>query len=131
MGSTPARGTNVLICMIGLLITLPSSIQWSDYEKELDEVKDGDKEMNFKVPTLPKKVTTGDRCYLCYRGNIVGWMTISSIGEKSFVCETTGKPYSGKFVSRSGKFHKINPLKCKGFQGFRYIDYQGDAINLK
>ena len=117
--------------MIGLLITLPSSIEWEDYQKELDEVECGRSEMNFKVPSLPKKIKVGDRCYLCWRGNIVGWMTISSIGEKSFVCGTTGKPYSGKFVSRSGKFHKIEPVKCKGFQGFRYIDYQGDAISLE
>lgn len=117
--------------MIGLLITLPSSIEWSEYQRELDEVKDGDKEMNFKVPTLPKRVTVGDRCYLCYKGNIIGWMLISSIGEKTFDCGVTGKRYSGKFVSRSGEFHKIQPVKCTGFQGFRYVDYQGDTINLK
>ena len=42
-----------------------------------------------------------------------------------------GSSQSGKFVSRSGKFHQIDPVKCKGFQGFRYVDYQGDVINLE
>ena len=36
-----------------IIITLPSNIEWSDYEKELDAVKDESQIMNFKVPFLP------------------------------------------------------------------------------
>lgn len=108
--------------MKSLLITIPSTIEWSDYQKEIDAVSDGESEMNFKCSSLPKHVGIGDRCYVCWRGNIVGWMRISSIGPKEFCCTTTGEKWSGNFVSRSGSFHKISPVPYKGFQGFRYID---------
>jgi len=109
--------------IIGIVITIPKSIKWSDYEKELLAVADGRKEMNFKVPTLPRKIKEGDRCYLCYNGNIMGWMSITSIGRKSFVCDTTNKAWSdGYYVSRSGKFHYLpQPIPCHGFQGYRYV----------
>lgn len=109
---------------IGLVITIPKTVKWEDYQKELDAVADGSQEMNFKVPTLPKKVKPGDRCYLCYNGNIIGWMTISSMGPKKFNCTTNGTAWEGNFVSRSGEFHKLDqPIPCKGFQGYKYIDY--------
>jgi hypothetical protein len=108
----------------GLVITVPKTIKWEDYQKEIDAVADGSQEMNFKVPTLPKRVKPGDRCYLCYNGYIVGWMTISSMGPKKFDCTTTGTAWEGNFVSRSGEFHKLDqPIPCKGFQGYKYIDY--------
>ena len=109
---------------IGLVITIPKSVKWEDYQKELNAVADGRQEMNFKVPTLPKKVNVGDRCYLCYNGYIIGWMTISSMGPKTFKCTTNGTDWTGNFVSRSGKFHRLdNPIPCKGFQGYKYIEY--------
>ncbi len=110
--------------MKAICITIPKSIKWEDYCKELDAVKDWSQEMNFKVPFLPKDIKVGDRCYLCYCGNIIGWMTISSLGEKSFNCTTNGTDWSGKFISRSGPFHRLDaPIPCKGFRGFRYIEY--------
>lgn len=45
-------------------------------------------------------------------------------GEKSFNCTTNGTDWSGKFISRSGPFHRLDaPIPCKGFRGFRYIEY--------
>lgn len=108
--------------MKAILITLPSNIEWSEYQKELDAVADGSQELNFKVATLPKDVGVGDRCYLVHRNYIVGWMTISYIGCKSFLCTTTEKGWVGKFISRTGPFHPIKPVLYRGFQGFRYID---------
>ena len=111
----------------GIIITIPKSVNWADYQKELDAVADGSQEMNFKVANLPNpdRVKVGNRCYLCYDGNIVGWMTITSMGPKKFDCTTTGKEWEGKFISRSGEFHKLDTfIPCKGFQGWRYINYQ-------
>jgi len=105
-----------------ILITIPSSIDWGEYQKELDIVKDGEQVMNFKVNFLPKNVKEGDRCYLVYKGNIVGWMEIVGLSSNSFACSTTGKVWTGNFIQRSGEFHKINPYPYKGFQGFRYFD---------
>ena len=102
-----------------IIITLPKSIKWSDYEKELEAVKDYSQVMNFKVNALPR-TAKGCKCYLVYNGNIVGWMEIVGISADSFTCSTTGQKWDGKFIQRSGPFHKIEPIPMKGFQGFRY-----------
>lgn len=104
-----------------LLITLPSTVKWSDYEKEIDAVSDWSAEMNFKVSSVPKRVDVGSRCYVCHDGAIRGWMEISGFEEKEFECTTTGEYWKGKFVKRSGPFHYIEPIPYKGFQGFRYV----------
>jgi len=113
-----------IVNKIGICITIPKDIEWSEYQRELDAVADYSNEINFKVNCLPKNVQVGDRCYLCYRGNIIGWMEISSMGPKEFDCSTTGKHWCGNFISRSGPFHKLKvPTPCSGFRGFRYVDY--------
>ena len=104
-----------------IIITLPSKIEWSDYEKELDAVKDESQIMNFKVPFLPKQQP--DKVYLCYRGNIIGWMKCCGmINDKKFDCTTTGEHWEGKFIQRTGEFHKIDPIPMKGFRGFKYFN---------
>ncbi len=107
-----------------IIITVPKTTSWEDYLKEIEKVKDGKEEMNFKVSNLPKNISVGDRCYIVYNGLIKGWMTISSLGEKEFICSTTGKKWKGKFISRSGEFHPLNEeITYQGFQGYRYFDY--------
>ena len=104
-----------------IVITIPKTVSWADYEKELQVVKDGSHVINFKVPRLPKQANIGDKCYLCYKGNIVGWMKIVGLKSGGFTCTTTGTYWEGNFVQRSGKFNKIKPIPMKGFQGFRYF----------
>lgn len=104
-----------------IVITIPSTINWKDYEKELKAVEDYSQVMNFKVSNFPKKTKIGNKCYLCYKGQIIGWMKIVGMEEKEFTCTTSGKQYKGKFILRSGPFNKISPIKMTGFQGFRYI----------
>ena len=106
-----------------LLITLPSSIKWEDYEKELKAVEDESQVMNFKVPFLPKNIHHIKRVYLVHQGNIVGWQKFVGTSDKPFKCTTTDKNWEGKFIQRTGPFHKIEPIPCVGFQGFRYYDY--------
>lgn len=105
-----------------IIITLPSHIEWSDYEKELAAVADGRKVLNFKVSHFPKGVQIGDRCYLVYRGYVVGWQKIAGFTQKDFTCTTTHKKWSGNFIERSGPFHYLDErIPMKGFQGFRYF----------
>ena len=109
---------------LALLITIPKTIKWEDYLKEIDTVKDSSQEMNFKVSSKPTKVSIGDRCYICHNGFIKGWMQISNIEYKdAFDCSTTGEHWDeGWYVSRSGEFHKLDKeISQKGFQGYRYI----------
>ena len=104
-----------------IIITIPANINWNDYKKELKNVENYSQVMNFKVPTFPKRTKVGNKCYLCYKGEIIGWMEIVGMEEKEFTCTTTGKQFKGKFVLRSGPLNYINPIKMKGFQGFRYF----------
>lgn len=101
-----------------IIITVPKKIKWSDYKKELAAAEEG-AVLNFKVSNFPK-VKPGDRCYILYNGKIIGYHIISGIQEKDFKCTTTGRHWSGKFIQRTGKFHRITPIAMKGFQGFRY-----------
>lgn len=108
-----------------ICITVPKSIKWEEYEKELDAVEDGEQEMNYRLPTVPKDVEVGDRCYVCYNGQIIGWMEITGIGKKDgFDCSTTGRKWDeGNYISRSGEFHYLkNPVPMRGFMGYKYID---------
>ena len=104
-----------------IVITIPKTIKWEDYEKELEAVKDYSSVMNFKVNAFPQ-TTKGSKCYLVYNGEVKGWMEIVGLSEKAFKCTTTGKDWDGKFIERSGPFHKITPIPMKGFQGFRYFN---------
>lgn len=104
-----------------IIITLPKSVDWKDYEKELEAVKDGKEVMNFKLNALPK-TAIGNKCYVVHNGQIKGWMKIVGVSHKDFVCSTTGKHWKGNFVERSGEFHYIDPTPMKGFQGFRYYN---------
>ncbi|MDD5649027.1 MAG: hypothetical protein PHF86_01200 [Candidatus Nanoarchaeia archaeon] len=104
-----------------IIITLPANIDWNQYNQELEKVKDYKNVMNFKVTNFPKESKIGSKCYLNYRGFIIGWMKIVGFEEKEFKCSTTGKLWKGKFIQRSGPFNKINPVPMKGFRGFKYM----------
>lgn len=105
-----------------IIITVPKSTSWKEYEKELDVVKDYSQVLNFKVSNFPKTIP-GKKCYIVHDGTVKGWMEIVNLSEKDFECSTTGEKWKGKFVERSGKFHYINPIPMKGFQGFRYKNF--------
>lgn len=112
-----------------IAITVPKTIKWEQYEKEIDTVRDGEKEMNYRLPTLPKDTEVGDRCYICYNGQLIGWMEITGISKRDgFKCSTTGRNWDdGNYISRSGEFHYLkNPVPMKGFMGYRYIDQNLD-----
>lgn len=110
--------------MIGrdIIVTIPKSISWKEYEKELIAVRDGSKILNFKTAHFPN-IKIGNRCYLLHDGEIKGWMKIVGFEENDFTCEVTGKKWKGKFIQRSGPFHYITPIEMKGFQGFRYANF--------
>lgn len=114
---------DVLKTKRSIVITLPMTESWEEYQKELDAVSDYSKVMNFKVAQFPKGIGKGDRCYVTYKDYVRGWMEIVGMSEKEFTCSTTGKKWVGKFIERSGPFHElINKPKLKGFQGWRYFN---------
>lgn len=110
-----------------ICVTIPSTVDWGEYEKELEQVKDYKMVMNFKCNRLPNKFDRYHirKCYLCYKGNVIGWMDVVGFVENNeFDCTTTGKNWSGNFIQRSGPFHYIDPIPMKGFRGFRYVDFK-------
>jgi len=111
--------------MIGrdIIITVPKTISWQDYSKELEAVKDGSHVMNFRLSAMPN-VKPGNRCYVVHNGEIKGWMKIVGTKKGPFKCTTTGVEWpEGNYVERSGVFHYITPIEMKGFQGFRYYNH--------
>jgi len=117
----------------GIVITIPKTIKWEEYQKELDAVADWSHVMNFKIHNKPKDLNIGDRVYLCYNGQIIGWQTFVGYYQGSFDCTTTGNEWEGTFIQRSGPFHYLQtPIPCNGFRGFKYFDYQiNESISSK
>ena len=106
-----------------LIVTLPSTTKWNEYEKELRKAANYKHVLNFKVHNFPKGVHIGDKCYIVHDGVIKGWMEIVGFSEEPFTCTTTNKQWHGKFIQRSGPFHYLQEkIPYKGFQGFRYFD---------
>lgn len=106
-----------------IIVTLPKTVRWADYEKELDKVKDDIESMFFKVSKFPRLgVGKIGRCYVTHNGMIKGWMAVKGFVHRKFTCSTTGKKWSGNFIERSGTFHTITETPYKGFQGWRYYD---------
>lgn len=115
-----------------LLITLPSSVTWKEYEKELRKAANWKYVLNFKVYNYPNGVHKGDKCYVIHNGLIKGWMEIVGFKEKEFTCSSTNKKWQGKFVEQSGPFHYLNEkIPYKDFQGFRYFDLQDYKLQNK
>ena len=109
-----------------ICITIPATVDWTEYQKELDAVRDYKQVVNYKCTHLPKKEDRDliKKCYLCYKGSVIGWMEVVGFIENyNFNCTTTGENWSGNFIQRSGPFHKIFPIPMKGFRGFRYVDF--------
>lgn len=111
------------------VITIPKTVDWSTYQRELVLVEDGTSVMNYKTRYIPKDMKVGDRCYLCYKNKIRGWMEIVGIVEKRqpWKCSTTGAIWpAGKYIQRSGEFHPINPQpEMRGFRGIRRMPSLG------
>lgn len=102
-----------------IIITLPKTIAWSDYQKELTAAENG-AIMNYKVRYLPD-TEVGAKCFLLYDEYIRGFMYICGLNHGAFKCSTTGKDWDGNFIQRTGKFHYLKePIPMKGFRNFKY-----------
>jgi len=102
-----------------IVVTLPRQVSWKIYEAELDAVADWKGDLLYRVAQLPP-VVPHDRCYLVWRGAVRGWMSIIAARRREgFHCAITGKWWpAGKYIIRSGPFHRIHPIPMRGFPGW-------------
>lgn len=107
-----------------IIVTIPASVDFGQYRRELTEAAKRGETAYFSVGCLPKKTKIGERCYVVHKGYVRGYMRITELRPHSFTCTTTGKEWTGKFIGRSCEFVALfgEQTKMKGFQGFRYFD---------
>lgn len=104
------------------VVTIPKTIPWKDYQAELAAVADHSQVMNYRTRFFPKGMVAGDRCYLVHDGRVRGWMGIVGLVDAvlPWRCTTTGKTWpAGKYIQRSGPFHKVDGPDMVGFRGVR------------
>lgn len=104
------------------IITVPKTVSWEDYERELTAVLDRTSVLNYRVHRVPKALRIGDRCYVVWQGRVRGWMEIVGIADHAdgFVCQTTGAYWRpGVYIQRAGDFHPVAGPEMTGFQGIR------------
>ena len=113
--------------MTDWVVTLPQTNEWEDYAKEIEAVKDGKQVMNYRLP-FKSKARPNDRCFICWRGKVRGWMRITDTRwyPGGFVCQTSGKLWPrGFYLMRSGPFYALDGPEMKGFRGIRRIEGMG------
>ncbi|MFW6310630.1 MAG: hypothetical protein ACOC1K_00135 [Nanoarchaeota archaeon] len=105
------------------IVTIPKTIKWKDYINEINDAKDKNLSLYYRLPYKPKKLNIGDRFYICHDGYIKGYMIVKNILFKdTFRCETTGKIWKkGYYIERKGEFYDIEYKPMKGFMGLRYL----------
>jgi len=109
------------------VVTVPKTINWNDYLKEINDVEKKNLVINYKASYIPKDMKVNDRMWIVHNGRIRGFMKICSFGKQDgFVCQTSGKKWAnGNYIQRSGKFYELDHyVAMKGFQGLRKLDIQ-------
>lgn len=110
------------------VITIPQNVNWAEYQKEMAACAEFDKYMNYRTP-FRSKACAGDRCYIVYRGRVVGWMSVVGVSTypDGFECTTTKKWWPpGHYIQRSGPFTPVDGPPMRGFQGIRRYYGQKD-----
>lgn len=117
-----------------IAITWPKTRLLDSYLAELKEADAKGLVINYRVPTYPKKLNVGDRCYIVYDNIVRGWNEVLGIEHKDDVID----PISGQKM-RPGIFVVRNPYwfcefgidrLMESFRGFRYVNFT-DPCNLR
>jgi len=127
--------------MTDWLLTIPKTIPWSEYQQELDAVKDRSGVLAYRLypansngrgRARAKGVQPGDRCFIVWNGAIRGWQEIVGMRDsQGFRCQITDRWWpSGIYLIRSGPFHRIKPISYRGFRGIRRLRVDGKIEEL-
>lgn len=109
---------------MNIVVTTPKS----EVETSKQEAKDIKKTDGywFRVFKFKLKVDPGDRIYFVENGLIRGYGVIFDIQQlfEPAKCDTTGRCWGkqGDWIIKYNRWTWLTtPLRCKGFQGIRYI----------
>jgi hypothetical protein len=108
---------------VHLVLTWPRSRPLESYLAELREAEARDLVINYRVASRPR-VEAGGRCYMAHGGALRGWSEILGIEERGRheVRDPAGGYWPpGIYVVRSPRWHAIEPVPMRGFQGYRYL----------
>lgn len=107
------------------VITIPKTVSWEDYQKELAAVADQSQVLNYRVRFAPKLMQKGDKMFVVHDGVVRGYQLVHDIKHwpSGFVCQTTQARWEpGVYIQRTGIFHRIAPIQMLGFRGVRQFD---------
>ncbi len=109
-----------------ILATIP--LHRLEVSKEEDEAVRGlpDEKCNWfwKLNPKPKNLDVGDRVYFVEDGHITAWCPVVELGYFDFVCEVSGKRWTG-YQARLGQNREfLEPIAYRGFQGWRYVNQE-------
>lgn len=109
-----------------IAITWPKSRPLESYLAELKKAADAGLVINFKVPTWPKRIKEGERCYIVYDGFVRGYNNILGVDSKDDVIDPiTGQRMApGVYVVREPTFYDTGSphVAIDSFRGYRYVE---------
>lgn len=112
-----------------IIVTTPKK-EINNAAKEAKEALDGKVTHYFRTfRKFPTKLNKGDKVFYIEDGYIRGYAVVDSIENQSpsdLVCLTTERKWIGNRIHmRCDSWIWIEPIKYKGFQGFKYIQSVG------
>jgi len=113
------------------IVTVPKTVKWEDYEKELLAAESCEVTLRYRVRYRPKGMGVHQRLYILWDGRVRGWMHITGINYTpvGFICTTTGKSWPPSwYIERTGPFYKVEGPKMKGFRGVRRFNFVGSIL---
>ena len=111
--------------MRNIIVTTPKS-ESEKAKLEADFAKKNENSYYFRsFKKLPKDIDVGSKVFYVDNGEITGFCVISEINKEKKKCDVTGREFEGFIVKMPANSWKwIRPIRHKGFQGFRYFDFE-------
>jgi hypothetical protein len=104
-----------------IVVTIPKS-EYKNDDKETEFFNDNPNSVQFWVlKRFPKNLNIGDRVYFIKNGIVESSMKVIKLEtDAKQECDVTNRVWSGNCIYMNDLKYENNPVKTKGFQGFRY-----------
>lgn len=111
--------------MADIVITWPKTQPLESYLRECYKAVRDHKSINFRVPTMPGNIISGDKCYVVHSGFVRCYHIITGVGHRGdghvFDPHTGEFLPAGIYIVRDPEPHMMTEVKrMGGFQGWRY-----------